>query len=289
MIHLVFNDGDQTTLQGVQALDPTLAGPVLVIKDDYAVGPLADMHTPEGWQNRRNWWQQLLEIAAEYPVAETMEMVQDKLTVHQVLAQLQHDPTEAVWIWAAQNKHDVCGYYWLTTQLRGAAGRVLSVYLNNLPFINEKGGLFYPTCLQQILPKELLKAKRLARPIAPSEFELDADEWARLCTSGSGVRLLEGAKKIVGHAETYYDAALADFVAADFQKGSKIVQQHQSKAKETTGDVFLLWRLKLLAKAGGWECRGDIAKAGKDFELRRAALAEAHGGYRSTDINNAKA
>lgn len=272
MTHLVFNQTDITTLQNVQALDPSLAGDVVQIKDDYAVGPLADLHTPEGWQGRRNWWHHVLELAAEYPVAETMEMVEDKLTVHQLVKWLNENPEETLWVWAAQNKHDVCGYYWLVAQLQAVAGRVFIVYLNNLPFINEKGGIFYPTWLHQIQPTEFLKAKRLARPITPSEFELDADEWTRLCAEGSMVRLLEGGKKLAGKPETYYDEALAGYLTGDFQKGNKIVQLHQSKEKETTGDVFLLWRLKQLAAVNQWECRGDITKSSKEFELRNAAL-----------------
>ena len=35
--------------------------------------------------------------------------------------------------------------------------------------------------LQEIQPKEFLKAKKLARPITLSEFEVDPDEWKKLC------------------------------------------------------------------------------------------------------------
>ena len=52
-----------------------------------------------------------------------------------------------------------------------------NVDLNNLPFLNDKGQLFYPTYLNEIQPKEFLKAKKLARPITLSEFEIDPDEY----------------------------------------------------------------------------------------------------------------
>jgi hypothetical protein len=53
------------------------------------------------------------------------------------------------------------------------------LYLNNLPFINDKGNIFYPTSLSEIQPKEFFKAKKLARPITLSEFEVDPDEWKK--------------------------------------------------------------------------------------------------------------
>jgi hypothetical protein len=272
MIHIVFNAADAVVLQQVQLLDPSLEGSVVHIMDDYAVGPLASLDTADGWQTRRNWWQSLLEIAAEYSVQDTMDMVQDKLTLHQLMKELADNPDEIVWIWAAQNKHDVCGYYWCISQMAAAAGRVFILYLNNLPFINEKGGIFYPNWLHQIQPKEFLKAKKLARPVTPSEFELDTDEWRRICADDHLVRLLEGGKKIMGKPVHFYDDALLSYVSGDFQKAHRVLQFFFSKEKETTGDVFLLWRLKQLVAESKLEPRGDIAKSSKEFELRNPLL-----------------
>src|ERR1041384_3843288 len=110
MIHVVFQQSDVEVLKKAQELDETLAGDIYQIKDDYAVGPLQNFDKPEGWQARRDWWRMLLETSGEYNVEETLGMVDDKMTVHQLIAQLKNDDNEFVWIWAAQNKHDVSGY-----------------------------------------------------------------------------------------------------------------------------------------------------------------------------------
>ena len=272
MIHVVFNAPDADVLQKVFELDGGLAGNIIQIKDDYAVGPLAALDTTEGWQNRRNWWRSVLETAAEYDVEEMLDMVEDKMALHQLKKQLNENPGEQVWIWAGQTKHDVCGYYWLVGSLAEFQGRVFILYLNNLPFLNEKGGIFYPAWLSEIPPKEFLKARKLARAITPSEFEIDADEWRRLCSENSGVRLLEGGKKLSGHYETFYDDALVKYVTGDFQKASRILQHFLSKEKQTTGDVYLIWRLKYLMTQYPWELRGDSTKSSKEFELRNAEL-----------------
>ena len=275
MIHIVFNTADAGVLEKVFELDQSIAGDIIEIKDDYAVGPLLALEHSEGWQARRDWWRHLLETTSEYAVDDTLDMVQDKMTLHQVIKKLTEDPTEIIWIWAAQNKHDVCGYYWLISQLAEMEGRVFILYLNNLPFINEKGGLFYPNWLSEIPPKEFLKAKKLARPVTPSEFEIDADEWKRLCHDNSMVRLLEGGKKIIGKSEDFFDEQLTKYITGDFQRGSKILQQFFAKEKETTGDVYVLWRLKFLATNQGWECRGELSKSSKDFELRNPLMPSA--------------
>jgi hypothetical protein len=152
-------------------------------------------------------------------------------------------------------------------------GRVYILYLNNLPFINEKGGIFYPSNLHEIPPKEFLKAKKLARQITASEFEIDPDEWKRICKEDKMVRLLEGGKKLSGASEDYYDDNIIKYINGDFQKASRILQQYYSKEKDTTGDVFVLYRIKKLAAEKEWEIRGDILRSSKDFEIRDAAIA----------------
>jgi len=172
-----------------------------------------------------------------------------------------------IWIWAAQNKHDVSGYYWLLRYMKEFQGRVFILYLNNLPFINEKGNIFYPTWLHEIPAREFLKAKKLAREITPSEFEVDPDEWTKLCEENRGIRLLEGGKKLGQEDYDFYDAELKKFITPDWQKASKIIHQYLSKSKHSTGDAYLLWRLKVMIAQDMFDVQGKIANM-KDFEIK---------------------
>jgi hypothetical protein len=174
-----------------------------------------------------------------------------------------------VWIWMGQNQHDVCGYYWLMPQLKDFQGRIHVLYLNNLPFINEKGGIFYPSWLHEIQPKEFLKAKKLSRPITLSEFEIDPDEWKKLASENSIVRILEGGKKIASKEADYYDKELLAGVTNETQKLSKYLHNVFSKMKIKTGDVFLVWRLKELEKEGKVEFIGDWNKGWKELSVKK--------------------
>ncbi|MGZ3939431.1 MAG: DUF1835 domain-containing protein, partial [Flavisolibacter sp.] len=202
MIHIVFQEADIAVLQKVIELDESLSGEVRIIRDDYAVGPLGEIYETEGYQQRREWWRKLLELSP-YNTDQLMDLVDDRLVVHNLKKDLEESAKEEVWIWMGQNQHDVCGYYWLISQLKDYQGRVVVLYFNNLPFINEKGQIFYPTTLHEIQPKEFLKAKKLNRKVTMSEFEVDPDEWKRLCSENAIVRILEGGKKIVGKNEDF--------------------------------------------------------------------------------------
>jgi hypothetical protein len=197
-------------------------------------------------------------------------VVDDYKTIAELVGTLRRNPDEIVWIWAAQNKHDVSGYYWLLHFLKEFQGRIFILYLNNLPFINEKGLIFYPAWLSSIPPKEFLKAKKLARPITLSELEVDPDEWNRLCNEEKGVRLLEGGKKLVQYDYDFYDADLKKFITNDWQKASKIIHNFLHKNMHTTGDAYILWRLKLILSSGEFDLNGEV-KGMKDFEVKRKA------------------
>ena len=265
MIHLVFNTADIASIEEAIALDDSLAGKVVEIKDDYAVGPILDIYETEGYQVRRDWWKNILEHS---PYEEQLDIVDDKLTVHQLIESLEANPEEEVWFWMGQNAHDVCGYYWLMTQLKPYQGRLQVLYLNNLPFLNDKGQLFYPTHLSEIQPKEFLKAKKLARPITLTEFEIDPDEWKKLCQENEGVRFLEGGKKLVSMPINFYDKDINSLLTKNAQKLPSAIAHIISKMKIKTGDAFIVSRLKVMAEMGKIVFAGNWQKGWKDIVVQ---------------------
>ena len=268
MIHIVFNESEVDLMKQVIGLDETLACEVIQIKDDFAVGPLTALETEEGWQARYNWWMGLLE-GSHYAGTNQVKF-DDRETVKTVKEKLANEPAEQLWIWMGQNQHDVSGYYWLMSQMSEFAGRVMVLYLNNLPFINEKGQIFYPSWLSEIQPKEFLKAKKLARPITLSEFEVDPDEWRKLCEENGLVRILEGGKKLASKDETFYDAEVIKNLTGEWQKATRVLTNTLHRMKIKTGDVFLMWRMKQLISEEKIEVTGDVNKGWKDFDVKLA-------------------
>ncbi|MGI8600965.1 MAG: DUF1835 domain-containing protein [Chitinophagaceae bacterium] len=272
MIHIVFQEADVEVLQKAFELDETLQGDIVEIKDDYAVGFVENIYNEEGYLQRREWWKQLIDDSP-YNTDHLIEKVDDQAAVERIIKALEENKEQEVWLWMGQNQHDVCGYYWLISQLQPYQGRIFVLYLNNLPFINEKGQLFYPTTLHQIQPKEFLKAKKLCRKVTPSEFEVDPDEWRKLMSENAFVRILEGGKKIVSKEADFYDKDILSALTSEWQKGNKAMHNILSKMKIKTGDIFLLWRIKQLVQLEQVEINGDTSKGWKDFEVRLKSLA----------------
>ncbi|TWF41572.1 uncharacterized protein DUF3658 [Chitinophaga polysaccharea] len=278
LVHIVFGQSSVPVLNEAVAMDEKMSGELLCFEDDLSVGPLFILDTKEGRAGRKQFWMQLAGVAlpaitaAETetpaaPVTPADEAPEDADRFQALKAQLKENPDLEVWIWAGQNARDVCGYYWLVSQLYDFAGRIHIIYLNNLPFLNEKGAVFYPTHLHQILPKEFLKAKKLARAISLAEYELDGDEWHRLMNENAGIRLLEGGKKIKGEPTLFYDKELLAQSGKEFVKAWRVVQQVTGKLKYPVMDQFLGWRLKELIREGKLESKGEL-KTIRDFEVK---------------------
>jgi hypothetical protein len=227
---------------------------------------LKDLDSDEGWHAREEWWRNLLK---DSPYGEkTVGSFDVRETVKQIKQKLDEDASLEVWMWMGQNQHDVTGYFWLMRQLKDYQGRIMVLYLNNLPFINEKGQLFYPGAIHEILPREAVKAKRLARPVTLSEFVVDPDEWKKLSDENATVRILEGGKKIVGKEENFYDDEVMKNLTSEWQKASRVISNTLHRMKIKTGDVFLMWRMKELIAQGRIEVLGDVTKGWKEFDVR---------------------
>ncbi|MGN6291927.1 MAG: DUF1835 domain-containing protein [Chitinophagaceae bacterium] len=273
MIHIVFNYVEVELMQNVIALDETLAGDAILIRDDFAVGPLAGLDTEEGWNARLEWWK---EISQGSPYGnDLVGSFDDRQTVQEIKKRLDENTEEQVWIWMGQNQHDVTGYYWLMPQLREYQGRVMVLYMNNLPFINEKGQIFYPSWLHEIQPKEFLKAKKLARPVTLSEFEVDPDEWKRLADENAVVRMLEGGKKIASKGEDFYDNEIIKNLTSEWQKANRVLTNTLNRMKIKTGDIFVMWRMRNLINQGRIEVTGDANKGWKDFDVKLPGASKA--------------
>src|SRR5688572_30235717 len=266
MLHIVFQQDDVQLLKEAIKLDPSLAGDMFEIKDEWGVGPLKDLDTDEGWTARQNWWREML---AGSPYGEKLVgTFDDRETVRSIKEKLDGDETLEAWIWMGQNQHDVTGYYWLMPRLKSYQGRVMILYLNNLPFINEKGQLFYPWAVHDVMPKEIVKAKKLARPITLSEFEVDPDEWKKIMDENAMVRILEGGKKIVGKEDSFYDSEILKNLTPEWQKASRVLMNTLHRMKIKTGDVFVMWRMKHLISEGRIDVLGDTEVGWKEFDVR---------------------
>lgn len=266
--HLVVGDEAAKPLQ--QAIDSCveMEGSIVVLRDLLHLGPLKKAEGQSFNSLRSEWWQK---VNGDGKSSVEVNDLQELLSVGNKLNQ---NSSAKIWFWMAPWPADLCAYYWALDYLRKYVGRISLVNLAHLPFLDDDGKIFYPKNISEILAKELVKARKLARAITPSEIELATDFYEDLIVANAGIRGLQGEKKLVSHALDFYDATLVSLLSGNFQKASKILALAVGKSGVPTGDAFLAWRLKELALNGQIESRGETSKTFKEWEVRLAEKEE---------------
>lgn len=260
--HIVVGDMAAGPLRDAVEAEPSMQGEVVVMKDILHVGPLLRAEGQSFSNLRSTFWNRVLPYEKD-PVA-----VDDMERLLEISSELYKDGDAQAWFWMAPWPADVCAYHWLLFYLSKHLPRFYLVSIAGLPFLNGEGKVYYPRSLSEILPRELVKARRLARPVTPAEVEIDGEEWRRLVAANDGVRSYEGGKKLKGHGEDYYDALLLAGCGTQWAKAARIIAQSIGKQAVPTGDLWLAWRLRELAASGKLALKGDPSKSLKDWELR---------------------
>lgn len=245
-------------------MEPELKGEVLLLKDILHVGPLKKEENQGFSALRSAYWQ---EVAPHMHSKEPIH-VDDMERLLEVSKAMYDDETAVAWFWMAPWPADVCAYHWMLPYLSKHKGRFYLLNIAGLPFLDENGKVYYPKNIGEILPKELVKARRLARQVTPAEVEVDGEEWVKLVEENTGIRTHEGGKKLTSRPEDHYDKQLISFCSHQFQKASRIVGQAINKFNMPTGDMHLGWRLRKIAERGELLLQGDATKTLKDFDVK---------------------
>ena len=260
--HFVVGDLAAAPLQEAINAEPTLQGEIVILKDILHVGPIQKEEGGSFSELRTKFWQEAAP-SEKHPI-----QVDDMERLLEVSASMFKDDQTQAWFWMAPTPADVTAYFWLLPYLSKHPGRFYLINITGLPFLDEQGKVFYPKSFSQILPKQIIKARRLARQVTPSEIEVDIDDWNRLVAENGGVRIHEGGKKLVSKPIDIYDTQLLAACSPQFQKASKIVRQTMAKAQVPTGDLFLGWRLRSMAQAGTLQMQGNPLKPLNEIDFR---------------------
>ena len=260
--HFVVGDMAAEPLKEAVLSEPSMQGEVVVLKDILHVGPLQKEEGQTFSELRTAFWQNVVANEKNFVPVDDMERLLD------ISAAMFKDEEIKAWFWMAPAPADVSAYHWMLPYLSKHMGRFYLLNITGLPFLDEQGKIYYPKSISEILPKELVKARRLARLVTHAEVEVDTDEWRKLVEENAGIRVHEGGKRLTSKTEDHYDNQLLSFCSQQFQKASKIVRQALSKYQIPTGDVYLGWRLRKLAEEGKIVIQGDSTRALNEYDVR---------------------
>lgn len=260
--HLVVGDMAAPPLLEAISMEEDMQGDVIVMKDILHVGPIKKADGQSFSQLRTDFWKEVVNDEKQETEVNDLEKLLE------ITTKLNNNADDVVWLWMAPWAADVCLYYWMLEYMAKHLDRFYVLNLSGLPFLTEDRKVYYPTNISEILPKELVKARKLAREVTPAELEVDGEEWQNMVEENAGMRLLEGGKKLYAQSESYFDEKLMSFCSHQFQKGHRIISQAIKKLSVPTGDLYLAWRLRKMIEDETLLHMGNLEKTTRDFSVK---------------------
>ncbi len=261
MIHIIVGDEAAKNLEAAFELDENLRGEILVLKDTLGIGPISIQEESNHDAVRSEFWRMTSAHHVQHKAIDRANILQ---LIEKAIAE-----EEPICFWMAPCVSDVCAYFWLLPYFKPYPDMLHTINIIGLPFLNEKGQLFYPKNFSEVIAREFAKTKRLLKKVTPAEYEVEGDEWVKLQADTSWVRIYEGGKKINSKELTYFDGLIKSSLTAEFQKGTKIVNEAMKKCTQTVSNLFFEWRLRQIIEREELPVNGDIEKALKDFEVKK--------------------
>lgn len=259
MIHIISGIQAAKNLESAFELDENLSGELIILKDTLGIGDIQSTPEINHDEIRTAFWKMMNPTMTE-------EIDDEKIVLKIIDKALQEE--EPICFWLAPNVNDVCAYYWLLQLFKPYPSLLHTINIIGLPFLNEKGQLFYPNNFSQVPPKEFIKTKRLLKEITPSEYELEIDEWKKMQTENSWVRIYEGGKKIISKRNHYYDHVLESAVTEESQKSSKIINETMKKITQNLSPLFIEYRFRQMLQEGKFTYSGNLDGLLKDIEVK---------------------
>ncbi len=263
MIHILVGHDAAKNLEAAFALDENLRGEIVVLRDTLGIGEILTSPELPHDELRTACWQTIVPGFAE--------RLNEEETVKQLIEKARTDE-EPVCFWLSPCVSDVCAYYWLLNYFKPFPDLLHTINIIGLPFLNEKGQLFYPVNFSQVPPKEFTKTKRLLKEVTPAEYELEGEEWRRLQGENAWVRTYEGGKKIVSRDIQYFDSLIKSSLGNETLKANKVVNDTLKKMTQTVSHMFIEYRLRQLITQGIFIAKGNPEGALKDVELSLPTL-----------------
>lgn len=272
-VHIVFDSSSSGTLK--VALRDVLAvegEKVIAISDTFSVGPIWQLHTEEGLQNRKEWLFYHINLDEEY-----MDDYTERFT--KVRAQIDAIPDDIpINIWYGDNGHEQTGVRLALYLLKEKSNPIIMINATKeySTVFSEKRTDGYPLKVAEIIPEKLAAiyqetSTKEITLVQRREFE---EEWLTLSESDKKLRLWQN-----GHIHSVSEDYLDNFIIQsmeklnkerknnDFIKSARLIGEVIGHSLQVVGDGFIEYRVRELIVNGIFDIKG-VPKAMRFYEVK---------------------
>jgi Protein of unknown function/Domain of unknown function (DUF1835) len=240
---------------------------IIGFPDHFAVGPIFQLDTDFGIENRAKWFQDYMPKDEFHDYYEKEYEERFRETIQEIEA----IPEDAlITIWHAENAAEKTGLLFVLKLLANRKNEILIVNSNesynkfckppDIYYVSLHTGGLSPENLITILEKT-----KDDKPLSTELYKQLVNEWNELRSSKEVLRVWENSQ-IKNVEEGYLDSFMIELaselhekpVNQNFMKAARLVGEVIGRYEQYIGDTFIEYRLRHLIKKGVFEYQGTL-------------------------------
>ncbi|UED76893.1 DUF1835 domain-containing protein [Brevibacillus sp. DP1.3A] len=236
---------------------------IICIEDDFSVGPLHQLETATGMNERIEWIHSFLKRVEAISL-------EDLTTVKTYLLRNLSFPAQIpdgsnVILWHGQNASDSIGIRYVISMLQNknlsfetiditafsvhCDYKIRNIDGNEVSYVLKSAGALPPKLVMDAYQVK----KNTPAPLVQSLI-LDWEKWSQ---SDSTLRVYKQGE-VLEVSEDYYDAMLLEHASNKFQKAARVIGTVMGESDQCIGDTYLTYRVHELIKQGLLEYCGEL-------------------------------
>ncbi|PZD96027.1 hypothetical protein DNH61_10715 [Paenibacillus sambharensis] len=273
-VHIVVGDSFAgSTKLALKQLGWSAAHKVITMRENYAIGPLGRLDSPEGRRTRNDWFQDNMAEAF-------WTFISSEEEYNELVSKLEQIPEQAeVIVWTSRSVREQTGMRHSLYLLRNKRSviRVCDAPAITEELFNRPNAFMEYRRSGEIPPDRLREAlERISgcRQLSADEITRFAEEWLEISEQGGLLRIWTDEAVHAVPAD-YYDSYLLEKLdylrpASDhrFLKASRLIGEAMAYCEQDIGDSYFEFRLREMIYGGILEIKG-VPAAMRFYSVRR--------------------
>ena len=261
--HLVCDDSSAGSLKvALKESDLIQQENIINMSDLFSIGPIWNLHTSEGINNRYNWLRTHISMDDEVLFTYKDHFKQNLLAIEQIPS------NHKIIIWVGENAHEQTALRFMLYVLKEKTNDIVLININEAykTHFDQSEIDFTLQHMGQISAKKLKQMyenKENGHVLTQSERKAFEQQWLQLCVGNEILRIWEN-NEIVSVSESYYDEYIVNTVKnfheenkhKDFIKSARIIGEVIGHLNQYIGDRFIEYRVIRLIMNGVLDMEG---------------------------------
>ncbi|NRS16304.1 DUF1835 domain-containing protein [Brevibacillus sp. HB1.4B] len=236
---------------------------IICIEDDFSVGPLHQLETATGMNERIEWIHSFFKQVE--PISnEDLTTIKAYLLRNLTLPSQVPDGSSVI-LWYGQNASDSIGIRYVVSMLQdknlsfegiditafsvNCDYKVRNIDGNEVSYVLKSAGALPP----KLVVDAYQVKKNMPAPLVQSLIL----EWEKWSQSDSTLRVYKQGE-VLEVSEDYYDALLLEHASNKFQKAARVIGTVMGESDQCIGDTYLTYRVHELIKQGLLQYQGEL-------------------------------